>query len=134
MVAIDVAQLVKDALIHSGCEQALIGEIDEHSTIALDFKWSPTIYVSRRDDDIWLWCRLIDYHDGNLNTYAAALIREQMKKLSFIRNDHLNLNENEGYLELSGLIHPNYIENGVEFAKALEGFLDRADTFSEIVK
>ncbi|PUA19953.1 type III secretion system chaperone SpaK [Glaciimonas sp. PCH181] len=134
MLQLDISQLVQDALIHTGCEKNLIGPLDSHSTIALDFHWSPTIYVSRRDDDIWLWCRLTEYHEGNLGSYATALIKEQMKKLPFLRSDHLNLNENEGHLELSGLIHPGFIENGVEFSKALEGFLERADAFREIVK
>ncbi len=133
-MAIDISKLVEDALLHSGCDRKMIGGLDGHSTIALDFHWSPTIYVSARNDDIWLWCRLTEYHEGNFNAYAAALIKEQMKKLAFLRGDHLNLNENEGHLELNGLIHGDYIENGVEFAKALEGFLERADVFREIVK
>jgi hypothetical protein len=134
MYSIDISKLVKDALLNSGCDPAMCGELDGHSTIALDFHWSPTIYISRRNDDIWLWCRLAELHEGSFHAYAAALLTEQMKKLPFVRNDHLNLSEDQGYLELSGLIDAAYLENGVEFAKALEGFLERADVFREIVK
>ena len=134
MPLLDISQLVEDALLHSGCDKGMIAPLDSHSTIALDFHWSPTIYVSRREVDIWLWCRLTEYHESNFNFYAADLLKEQMKKQAFLRSDHLNLNENEGHLELSGLIHASYLENGVEFAKALEGFLERADVFRDIVK
>ncbi|MEB0140393.1 MULTISPECIES: hypothetical protein [unclassified Undibacterium] len=134
MQYIDIATLVKDALLSGGCAADMIGDLDSHSTIALDFNWSPTIYVGRRDDDIWLWSRLCEYHENSVDLHAASLLKEMMKKLSWVRNDHLCFNEDQGYLELRGLVALSALEDGEKFREALEGFLERADTFRALLK
>ncbi|MGS0743218.1 InvB/SpaK family type III secretion system chaperone [Glaciimonas sp. GG7] len=146
MTTVDIDVLVRDALLHIGCDAGVIGEFDGHSTIALEFHWSPTIYVSvsgrgngreiesESDGDIYLWCRLSEHCESMVDSCSLALFTEQMKKIPYIRGDHVGLDNNQGNLELKALIDPYYLQSAQLFSEVLEGFLERADTFREIVK
>ncbi|EKR7118401.1 SPI-1 type III secretion system chaperone SpaK, partial [Salmonella enterica subsp. enterica serovar Kentucky] len=55
MQHLDIAELVRSALEVSGCDPSLIGGIDSHSTIVLDLFALPSICISVKDDDVWIW-------------------------------------------------------------------------------
>lgn len=58
MQHLDIAELVRSALEVSGCDPSLIGGIDSHSTIVLDLFALPSICISVKDDDVWIWAQL----------------------------------------------------------------------------
>ncbi|MFT4463805.1 MAG: SPI-1 type III secretion system chaperone SpaK [Sodalis sp. (in: enterobacteria)] len=108
---VDIAALVREALLDSGCDPSLLGNFNSHSTIALDFNDMPSIYISSSDDDIWLWSRIAEYQDTILEQCSYKLLKELLEGTEYIRGGHFSLAENESYLELKALLLPWYLEN-----------------------
>ncbi|XBS70283.1 SPI-1 type III secretion system chaperone SpaK [Acerihabitans sp. KWT182] len=131
---VDIAELVREALLESGCDPNLLDNFDSHSTIALDFNDLPSIYISSQEEDIWLWSRLAEYNDNLLEQRAPALLQELMRGAEFIRGEQFHLSQNEGYLELKALLKPMCLNNGQNFAVALSGFFERLERFVEVIQ
>lgn len=130
---VDIAALVREALLESGCDPNLLDNFDSHSTIALDFNDLPSIYISCQDEDIWLWSRLAEYNDNIIEQKAPALLEELMRGADFIRGEHFLLSKNEGFLELKALLSPLCLNSGQNFAVALSGFFERLEKFVEVM-
>ncbi len=131
---VDIATLVRDALLGSGCDPKLLSNFDSHSTIALDFNDMPSINISKLDDDVWLWSRIAEQNDHVLEQNAQALLKELMQGVDFTLGGKLMLSESEGYLELKGLLSPSYMDCGQNFAVALSGFFERLERFVMVVQ
>lgn len=131
---VDIAALVREALLESGCNPNLLDNFDSHSTIALDFNDLPSIYISSQDEDIWLWSRIAEFNENILEQRASVLLTELMRGAEFIRGEQFLLTKNEGYLELKALLNPLCLENGQNFAVALSGFFERLEHFVEIMQ
>ncbi|KMN36753.1 type III secretion system chaperone SpaK [Chromobacterium sp. LK1] len=131
MFAMDIAQLVRAALEESGCDPALLGDLDSHSTIALDLHDLPSIHVSAQDGEVWLWSRLAEHNEAVLAQRAAELLRELMQGCHFTRSGQLQLAANDGYLELKAMVHPDCLADGKRFSEALNGYFDALERFSE---
>ncbi len=131
---VDIAALVREALLESGCDPNLLDNFDSHSTIALDFNDLPSIYISSQEEDIWLWSRLAEYNDNILEQRAPALLEELMRGADFIRGEQFLLSKNEGYLELKALLNPQCLSSGQNFAVALSGFFERLERFVEVMQ
>lgn len=133
MVEMDLAALVESALLEMGCDSSLLGKIDSHSTIALDFNGRPSIYVSEKEGDIWLWSKIYEYHDEAFDQLAPKLLKELMQGYEFIRGEHPALVTNEGYFELKALVHTHCLVDGKNFAQALNGFFECVGNFLETI-
>ncbi|WP_074011926.1 SPI-1 type III secretion system chaperone SpaK [Candidatus Sodalis sp. SoCistrobi] len=131
---VDIAALVREALLDSGCDPSLLGSFDSHSTIALDFNDMPSIYISSSDDDIWLWSRIAEYQDPLLEQCSYGLLKELLEGAEYIRGGHFSLAENENYLELKALLLPWCLENKQNFASALSGFFERLERFTKALR
>lgn len=130
---VDIAALVREALLESGCDPNLLDNFDSHSTIALDFNDLPSIYISVQDEDVWLWSRIAEYNDNAIEQRAAALLQEHTRGAEFIRGEQFLLAKNEGYLELKALLKPICLENAKNFAVALSGYFERLEQFVEVM-
>ncbi|WP_413735598.1 SPI-1 type III secretion system chaperone SpaK [Sodalis sp. RH21] len=131
---VDIAALVREALLDSGCDPNLLDNFDSHSTIALDFNDLPSIYISSQEEDIWLWSRIAEYNENTLEQRAPALLGELMRSAEFIRGEQFLLAKNEGYLELKALLNPTCLTSGQNFAVALSGFFERLERFVEVMQ
>ncbi|BAE75364.1 Surface presentation of antigens protein SpaK [Sodalis glossinidius str. 'morsitans'] len=131
---VDIAALVREALLDSGCDPSLLGSFDSHSTIALDFNDMPSIYISSSDDDIWLWSRIADYQETLIEQCSYKLLKDLLEGAEYIRGGHFSLAENEGYLELKALLQPWCLENKQNFASALSGFFERLERFTKVLR
>ncbi len=131
---VDIATLVREALLDSGCDPNLLSNFDSHSTIALDFDDLPSIYVSSQDEDIWLWARIAEFNENILAQRAPVLLSELMQGVEFIRGEQFQLSQNEGYLELKALLNPQCLTSGQNFAVALSGFFERLERFVEVMQ
>ncbi|MEN3029784.1 SPI-1 type III secretion system chaperone SpaK [Chromobacterium amazonense] len=126
----DIAQLVRAALEESGCDPSLVGELDSHSTIALDLHELPSIYISILDDEVWLWSLIGDYSDAVINQRGGELLAALMQGCGFARGGQLQLAVQDGSLALKALVHPDYLSSGNRFSEALNGFFDSLERFS----
>lgn len=134
MRCLDIADLVKSALVEVGCDPSLIGTLDGHSTIVLDFHDLPSIYITAMDEGVWIWSRIVDYHEAVLNNRAANILRELMKPSDYILNGFSSLCEGERELEFKVLVKEHYLSEGRLFAKALNGFFDRVESLCAVIK
>ncbi|NDL61524.1 InvB/SpaK family type III secretion system chaperone [Acerihabitans arboris] len=130
---VDIAALVREALMESGCDPDLLDNFDSHSTIALDFNDLPSIYISSQDEDIWLWSRIAEYNEATVKQCAAELLTEHMRGAEFIRGEQFLLARNEGYLELKALLNPVCLQSAQNFAVALSGYFDRLEGFVRVM-
>jgi hypothetical protein len=131
---VDIATLVREALLDSGCDPNLLSNFDSHSTIALDFNDLPSIYISSQDDDIWLWARIAEFNENILAQRAPVLLNELMQGVEFIRGEQFQLSRNDGYLELKALLNSQCLNSGQNFSVALSGFFDRLERFVEVMQ
>lgn len=131
---VDIATLVREALLDSGCDPSLLSNFDSHSTIALDFNDLPSIYISSQEEDIWLWSRIAEFNENTLAQRAPVLLNELMQGVEFIRGEQFQLSQNEGYLELKALLNPQCLTSGANFAVALSGFFERLERFVEVMQ
>lgn len=130
MQYIDIAQLVSSAMDCSGCDSSLIGEIDGHSTIALDLYSLPCIYISVTDNDVWIWSQLGADSMIVFKQRAYEICQAVMRGCQFSRGGQLQLSEQDGELTLKMLVHTNYLSDGEKFLNALNGFYGYLDYFS----
>ncbi|HEY0210483.1 SPI-1 type III secretion system chaperone SpaK [Acerihabitans sp.] len=130
---VDIAALVREALLESGCDPNLLDNFDSHSTIALDFNDLPSIYISCQEEDIWLWSRVAEYNETALRQCAFSLLKEHMDGAAFIRGQQFSFNENEGHLEFKALLHPDCLQSAQKFAEALSGYFERLERIIEVM-
>lgn len=131
---VDIATLVRDALLDSGCDPSLLGNFDSHSTIALDFNELPSIYISTNEDEVWLWSRVAELNENVVEHCAFELLKQLMIADDFVRGGHLSLAENENHLELKALLSPHCVENKENFGAALSQFFERLDGVVKVIR
>ncbi|AUH51338.1 type III secretion system chaperone SpaK [Chromobacterium sp. ATCC 53434] len=129
MFALDIAQLVRSALQESGCDPSLLGELDGHSTIALDLHDLPSIHVAADGDEVWLWARLTEHGDEALAQRAPELLNALLDGCGYARGGQLQLARADGALELKALLDPASLADGKRFSEALNGFFDSLERF-----
>ncbi|AWK14310.1 SPI-1 type III secretion system chaperone SpaK [Candidatus Fukatsuia symbiotica] len=137
MENIDIAALVREALLENKCDPSLLGDFDSHSTITLDFKDSPSILVSKiqredehgnanGEDEIWVWARIEHVSPHVFEQCAGKCLCELGQNCPFTQSRQLQINyvEDQEVVELKAHIHVDYLQNGQEFAKVLSQFFD----------
>ncbi|WP_440029666.1 SPI-1 type III secretion system chaperone SpaK [Chromobacterium amazonense] len=130
MYTLDTAQLVRAALDESGCDPSLVGELDSHSTIALELDELPSICISTQNDEVWLWSLIGDHSDVVIAQRGGELLQALMQGCAFARGGQLQLAEQDGSLALKALVHSDYLGDGRRFSDALNGFFDALVRFS----
>lgn len=131
---IDLVELVRGALVESGCDESLISDIDAHSTISLDFDDLPSIYINTIDENVWLWSRLIEYNGNILSINATALLEKIMQGCAHAITGQQQLVSNDGYLELRSMVQPDFLESSNRFAEALDEFFVLQESFLEVIR
>jgi len=131
---IDIVSLVRVALIESGCDESLLEDFDAHSTISLDFENSPSLLISMVDDSVWIWSKICEAHDTLLHHSASAILEKIMSGCQFSITGQLQLTQNDGYLELRGMVHPGYLESSQRFADALDEFFSHQEDFLGLIR
>lgn len=131
---IDIVFLLREALTESGCDESMLNDFDGHSTISLDFEDRPSLLISMIDENVWIWTRLCE-DSGNILQYrASALLEKIMEGYHFSMTGQLQLNQNEGFLELRGMLHTDYLINGSRLAEALSHFFAQQQDYLEIIR
>ena len=133
MQNINIVLLVKDALVHLGCDPNVVGNIDDHSTISFDFDQNNSIYLSAEAHHVWLWSRIAEFNEQVVAMRGGDMLSHLMEPHVFLQTGHPALIVGEGYFEYKGLVHEDYLNDAPSFAAALQGFFDSMRTMTEIV-
>lgn len=131
---IDIVSLVREALVESGCDESLLDDFDAHSTISLDFEKSPSLLISMVDDNVWIWSKICEAHETILRHSASTILEKIMGGCRFSMTGQLQLTQNDGYLELRGMVHPDYLESSQRFADALDEFFSHQEDFLGLMR
>lgn len=131
---IDIASLVRAALTESGCDESLLGDFDAHSTISLDFDDSPSLLISMLDDNVWIWSKIAEASESILHHSASMILEKLMAGCQFTMTGQLQLTQQDGYLELRGMVAPGYLESSQRFAEALDEFFSHQEEFLGLIR
>lgn len=131
---IDIVKLVRDALLHSGVDEAILSDFDGHSTIALDFENYPSLLISNVDGQIWIWSQLSENTPGLLQHKSAQIQEKIMEGCHFAMTGQLQIAINNDTIELKGLVHPDYLTDGARFADAMDEFFQLQDAFLGVIR
>ncbi|WP_339057182.1 SPI-1 type III secretion system chaperone SpaK [Candidatus Regiella endosymbiont of Tuberolachnus salignus] len=136
MENVNIAELVRGALEQQGCDPRLLDNFDSHSTITLDFKDSPSILVSRdeEDDEIWVWARIENVYESAYRQSLEKLLLQQQQGCDFTPSRQVQFYFHDGILEIKAHVRRNYLENAEKFALVLDGFFHILKEFNEAIK
>lgn len=139
---IDLADLVRKALISCGCNENLLQNFDAHSTIQLEFDEKPSIFISRDDEDeIWVWSSLMSLsakpvRDNLLESLKNSTRMDEAlnKELDFSATKKLELDNDEDAIHLKVKVDPDYLYDPKKFSTVLTGFFDEIETYSQMLR
>lgn len=134
MLPIDIADLLRDALRHSGCVDSQIGHFDSHSTIEMQMKNLPDINVAVVEGDVWVWAVIAPASPNVMNHCAFELMQFLLEGNAFSRTGQLHLCEVQGQLELRLMANDHALGDVVHFAQALDAFVLSIDTLCELLR
>lgn len=134
MRPIDIADLLREALRHSGCMDSQIGHFDSHSTIEMQMKNLPDVSVAVVEGDVWIWAAVAQATPGVMNHCAFELMQFLLEGNAFSRTGQLHLCEVQGQLELRLMANVHALGDAERFAQALDAFVQSIETLCELLR
>ncbi|BCX66960.1 MULTISPECIES: Invasion protein B family [Pseudomonas] len=123
MMPMDIADLLREALRHSGCMDSQIGHFDSHSTIEMQMKDLPNINVGHVEGEVWVWAAVMEIGPLQLGRSADRLLQILLQGCPWSRSGQLHLCEVEGQLELRLMCNQQALSEAGKFAQALDHFV-----------
>ncbi|MBD1552383.1 Invasion protein B family [Pseudomonas typographi] len=134
MPPIDIAQLVRDALKASGCNDQQIGSFDGHSTIELEFNGIPSVHIAGLETGVWFWARIAELTPAILQSSAEHLLGFIMHGFGPARTEQLQVADIDGWLELRVLLSDASTGDAESMAQAIEAFVHSIDELQELLR
>ncbi|SRR5450830_1630749 len=129
-----LAEIVKDALLHCGCNPALIQQLDSHATVQIDLTDGPALYIGKLDEHVVIWSDLCDFHESIVQHFAESLLLEVMAGFPYGRNAQLVLRESEGSLQIYCDVIEECLSDVGMMAEAIDAFFERQKRILEIIR
>ncbi|EXF96143.1 type III secretion system chaperone SpaK [Pseudomonas fluorescens HK44] len=120
---LDIAGLLREALLYSGCTDKQLGHFDSHSTIEMQMKDLPDINVGSVDGEVWVWAAVMELGPLHLNHCAVDLLQFLLQGSPWSRSGQLHLCQVEGHLELRLMSNEQALSDAQNFAQALDAFV-----------
>lgn len=131
---LDIAVLLREALVHSGCTDKQLGNFDSHSTIEMQMKDMPNINVGEVDGEVWVWAEVMEFGPAQLNHCAVDLLPFLLQGCPWSRSGQLHLCTVEGHLELRLMSNEQALDDAVDFAQALDFFVTAIEELLGILR
>lgn len=129
-----LAELVKDALLETGCDPSLIQKLDQHATVQIELNDSPSLYIGKTEERVVIWSDLCDFHESIVRHSSEPLLQEIMLGFPYGLNQQIVLRESEGRLQLYSNISEEFLENAQRMSEAINAFFERQTRFLEIIR
>lgn len=123
MSHLDIAQLLRETLLYSGCTDKQLGHFDSHSTIEMQMKDLPDINIGYVEEEVWVWARVVEVGPQLLRHSAADMLQILLQGCPWSRSGQLHLCEVEGQLELRLMSNEKALSDARHFAQALDHFV-----------
>lgn len=134
MHQLSLGELVKQALLHTGCDPALIRQLDHHATVQIDLTDGPALFVGNMDERVVIWSDLCEFHDSIVQLRSAALLQELMAGFPYSANKQLVLRESEGQLQAYADVADECLADVDMMAAAINAFFERQTRLLEIIR
>jgi hypothetical protein len=131
----DISKLLTTSLVAMGCDPALIGDLDAHNDIVLDFHDVPSIHLRCDGDEVRIWAALGERHDYQvvIDTHAPKMLLALTAPQAYTVGGNLMLSIQDETLQLTALLHPDYLSDSEKFGVALNAFFERIAVFNQII-
>jgi hypothetical protein len=129
-----LAQLVRDALVHSGCSREQIGSFDGHSTIEMELADLPNLNICYLSTGLWFWSPITELGVEARGQRADALLGFLMHGFGPARTEQLQLNDIDGVLELRVLLSDEASANAEQLAAAMEEYIARLTALRDLLR
>jgi hypothetical protein len=129
-----IAQLIREALVHSGCTEAQIGTFDGHSTIELEFVHLPSLNIAVLDSGVWFFSKISEITPDTRRHYADALLGFLMKGFAAARTEQMQINEIDGMLEVRVLLSDDATSSPQSMAAAIEAYIESLDVLRDLLR
>lgn len=133
MYSLTLGELVKKALLHSGCDPSVIHELDHHATVQLDIKHQPSMYVGYREEKVVVWTDLCEFSVALVERHSEALLKEIMKGFPLGDAEQIVLRESGGMLQAYVQLLPACLDTPEHLSAAFDLFFDAQCRLLEIV-
>ncbi|KAF3999330.1 InvB/SpaK family type III secretion system chaperone [Glaciimonas immobilis] len=130
----NLGELVRSALLHSGCEAGLIKDLDNHATVQIELENMPSMYVGKIDESTVLWCDLCDFNESIVSYHSENLLREIMCGFIYSENKQLVIRESNDRLQLCAYISDTYLGSAELMAEAINAFFESQSRVMEIIR
>jgi len=127
-------ELVREALVSTGCDPQLIRPFDSHATIRIDLDDAPPLFIGRLEERVVIWSDLCEFHDSIVRLQAEALLRELMGGFPYGANQQLVLRESEGQLQVYKDLAGDCLADAERMAEAINAFFQSLLRLLEIVR
>jgi hypothetical protein len=131
----DMSTLLTASLVEMGCDPALIADLDAQSDIVLDFHDMPSIHLLKDGESVRLWAALGQRHDYRqlLETRGGQIALELTEPQPYAHGGALMLQINDETLQVTALVHPDYLVDSKVFGEALNAFFVQLTGFNQII-
>lgn len=134
MRQVDIAGLLREALLYSGCTDRQLGHFDSHSTIEMQMKDLPNINIGEVDGDLWIWAPVREIGPQYLSHCAEGLLQILLQGCPWSRTGQLHLCKVEEQLELRLSVHEKALVDAASFAQALDHFVQVLEELCGILR
>lgn len=134
MQQLSLGELVKLALLHTGCDPALIRELDHHATVQIDLSDGPALFVGNLEERVVIWSDLCEFHDSIVRLRSQALLQELMAGFPYSANKQLVLRESEGQLQVYADVAAACLTDVDAMAEAINAFFESQTRLLEIIR
>jgi hypothetical protein len=129
-----LGEFVKNALLHAGCDPALIHDLDSRATVRIELDDYPCMYVGTMSERPVIWSDLCEFSESIVQCCSEQLLREIMAGFPFSRSGQLVLRENQGCLQIYADVTDECLQDAKTMAEAINAFFESQSRLMEIVR
>lgn len=131
----DMSTLLTAALTEMGCDPALIADLDAHSDIVLDFHDMPSIHLLNDGESVRIWAALGERHGYRqlLESRGAQIALLLTEPQPYAFGGGLMLQIHDETLQITALLHPDYLADSQTFGEALNTFFEGLMAFDQAI-
>jgi len=133
MHGIHVADLLRDALAISGCDERQVGNFDSYGTIELKLINLPSLKVGMLDNDLWLWSTLSDAGEMLLSYRSEQLLRFLIQGCAFARTQQMQLIELGEKLEVRVMLAKSAYDSAQALADTIDSYLTALSSLCDVI-
>lgn len=129
----NLPEIVKQALIHIGCDPSLIGDLDPHAPIELSFEDVPNIYIECDEDKVWFKSFLGVHSNEKIANCAEKLFSSVIEPFHWTEGNVVAMVMENDNLALKANVKDSVLVDQNHFAEAMADFYQKVSDTNKII-